>query len=1250
MSSFFETLEPRRLLASFLVTTLDDSGPGSLRLAIGMAEMSPGADVIEFDASLTGTITLGGDPLSINDDLSILGPGSDILSINANGASRHFGVFNDATVSISGLTLTRGSEFDGGSIFNSGTLTIANTVFVDNNASSSGGAIFNEGTLTITNSTVQENAAGISGGGIYSVGALTVLSSTIANNTAEASSGGGIEITGTLTLTNSTISGNTAQNFGGGIRAIGTAHTISNSTIFGNTALTEGGGISVTGPITMRSTIVAGNTGGDIGGTLDAGSTHNLIQSTTSAGGLANGTDNNLVGVDPQLSPLASNGGRTQTHASASTSPAIGAGLNPLALTTDQRGSRFARGNTVDIGSYQRQSLRLTVDALGDVEDGDYTAGNLTLREALSLSNANPVADQISFSSSLRSETITLAGTELAVLGDLTINGLGAALLSISGANASSVFFIAVDTTVSITGLTVTGGNPGTGPSGGGIRNQGTLTLANVTVTGNEATGGGGISSDGTLTLTNVTITGNTTQNSGGGVYSSGVTTLTNVTITGNTAEGIGGGISAFGTVTITDSVISNNTAGTYGGGVMIVSGTFTISGSTISNNSAVNDGGGVFVADGALTISDTSFLSNTAANGAGLSSSGTLDVTGSTFSANITTGFGGAIRTNGTATITDTVLNENKANYAGGVINEGTLTVTNSIISANEAPFGGGIVNSTTMTLTGSTITGNTATTSGGGIYNLGTITVINSTIAMNLANSGGGGILNVGTLNLFNSTVAQNTASQPGGGIRDEAGIFTMRSSIVAGNAGGDIDGTLQTGSTNNLVQNAASAGGLTNGVDGNIIGVDPRLGVINDTSGEPQFFPLLAGSPAIGMGLNPLDLTTDQRGQPRIQGSRIDIGSFEASVPPQPSGTANSDNAHSVVSVDETGNILVFRQGWTFENLQTKTGAPAATGAAAIWVDPKDGLTYVAAPTQDGLLLFSRSAQGTWTFRNLTTETSATNSPARDLTHFISVRQRIVVIAGITDNGRVVAFQQTLATTPGGGPEFRFVDISADLEAQGQQTPDLASLTSYVPRWDTWHLAGVDAQGRIQSIWINTNNPNFIRWRTDNLSAITGAPAIAGQLAVALTSWGGINLTGLDTNGNMLTTWWVPRFGGQWAISNLTTLYNGPKLIGGNITAYTTPWGGINYVGLDVTGTVRVYWWVPSFGGQWAISRLLPQGTPQENVPTGALTSSSSTAGTLNVYGLNADGNVLRMSWQPGGVNIWNIEDLTDIAIEQ
>ncbi len=76
-----------------------------------------------------------------------------------------------------------------------------------------------------------------------------------------------------------------------------------------------------------------------------------------------------------------------------------------------------------------------------------------------------------------------------------------------------------------------------------------TVTLTNVVLTGNAACGGGGIDSQGTLTLMNVTISGNTTSVpgasgcAGGGIFTSGTLTVTNSTISGNSASGNGGGI-----------------------------------------------------------------------------------------------------------------------------------------------------------------------------------------------------------------------------------------------------------------------------------------------------------------------------------------------------------------------------------------------------------------------------------------------------------------------------------------------------------------------------------------------------------------------------------------------------------------------------------------------------------------------------------------------------------------------------------
>jgi hypothetical protein len=709
-----------------------------------------------------------------------------------------------------------------------------------------------------------------------------------------------------------------------------------------------------------------------------------------------------------------------------------------------------------------------------------------------------------------------------------------------------------------------------------------------------------------------------------------------------------------FGESSLSGLTLRNGAAPDDGGAILIENlATVSVTTTTFTANEAPAGSGGAIANFGTLNLLNSTITRGvTLLDGGGIYNAGVADLNGANISGNDAGRNGGGIRNDGGfLTFTRATLFENTAGNHGGALssNGGTLAITDSTLSGNTAGVGGGglMLESTPTTITRSTIDTNTATF-GSGVHADSSLTLTSVTISGNSASSDGGGIWSGGALVINNSTIANNTAGS-GAGILVGGGSVTILSSIIAANTGGDLAGSVlpTASSTNNLISSETSAGGLVDGENGNIVGVDARLAPLSDNGGTTSTHALLPGSPALGMGINPLGLATDQRGEPRLRGSRVDIGAFEALVPPTPRGAATGSGTHHVAWVDDAGNVLVYQQGWTYEVLQEKTSAPAAIGDAIVWVDPKDSLVYVAAPSADGLLLFTRSSAGTWSFRNLITETGATDTPTRDLTHFISIRQKIVVIAGITDDGRVVAFRQSLLTTDTGEYEYLFVNIADDLVTQGFGTPTLTGLTSYVPSWDTWHLAGVDTEGNIQSIWINTNNPAFTKWRLNNLSTITGAPPIASQLAVTLTSWGGINLTGLDESGNLLTTWWVPRFEGQWAVNNLTTAHGGEPLVGGNLSGYTTPWGGINYVGVDAEGDVRVFWWVPSFEGQWAFNRLLPTSTPPEQIPTGALSSAASASGILNVFGLNTEGHVLRMSWQPGGSGIWSIEDLTEIA---
>src|SRR5437899_7629306 len=198
------------------VTNTNDSGPGSLRQALAIAN-----DGDTIDATgVSGAITLTSGTLLVNKSMTINGAGADILAVDGNAAGRVFFITSGETVAISGFTVRNG------------------------HAGNAGGGIDNENnaTLSITNCTISGNVAGL-GGGTFNNGMLSSTTTTISDNFssnggAVSNSGGGI-----LTITNSTVSGNSASS-GGGIFNIA-AFAITNSTFSGNSAQL-GGGISST--------------------------------------------------------------------------------------------------------------------------------------------------------------------------------------------------------------------------------------------------------------------------------------------------------------------------------------------------------------------------------------------------------------------------------------------------------------------------------------------------------------------------------------------------------------------------------------------------------------------------------------------------------------------------------------------------------------------------------------------------------------------------------------------------------------------------------------------------------------------------------------------------------------------------------------------------------------------------------------------------------------------------------------------
>jgi hypothetical protein len=255
--------------ATYTVTNTNDAGVGSLRQAILDANANAGADIIVF--SINGTINLTSGQIQVTGELTIDGPGMNLLTINQTTDNRVFVtgsgavifVLQDLTLTFSGpgttpysggggailaggagasTTLTNvaitnftkqignGGAISQSSSLNTHTLTITNCVFTDNKCGGAGGAVsFNSqgGTATITGCTFTNNRTGIVGantggdGGAVSTtgggsgGTYLIEKNTFLNNQAEsagAHAGAVMNTNGTLTLRFNRFVGNTCAN------------------------------------------------------------------------------------------------------------------------------------------------------------------------------------------------------------------------------------------------------------------------------------------------------------------------------------------------------------------------------------------------------------------------------------------------------------------------------------------------------------------------------------------------------------------------------------------------------------------------------------------------------------------------------------------------------------------------------------------------------------------------------------------------------------------------------------------------------------------------------------------------------------------------------------------------------------------------------------------------------------------------------------------------------------------------------
>ncbi len=349
----FSTAEPQSLVVATTIEALDPYDQvTSLRDAVAHAAELGGPQTITFDPTVFGgpqTIRLKHRNVSLEGDLTVAGPGADLLTLDGQNQTGIFETFS-GTVQVSGLTLANGRSWTGGSYYNEGgAVSLTDCVIRDSSATGrtgnkgQGGAVFNrDGTMTLTRCTLTGNFAQNEGGAVFIAGSGSVI------------------------LRDSTITGNVSNAEGGGIGLFSGTVLIDQCTIVDNN---QQGIYNFGGEVTIGRSLVAGNAPEDVfsignTGPLVTSLGHNHIgQTGLGIGWVASDTLN--TATDPLLAPLGSYGGPSPTRPPLPGSPLIGqipAGTTGVPAT-DQRGVARDPAQPTDIGAIHTSGYALSVIA-----------------------------------------------------------------------------------------------------------------------------------------------------------------------------------------------------------------------------------------------------------------------------------------------------------------------------------------------------------------------------------------------------------------------------------------------------------------------------------------------------------------------------------------------------------------------------------------------------------------------------------------------------------------------------------------------------------------------------------------------------------------------------------------------------------------------------------------------------------------------------------------------------------------------
>ncbi len=848
----------------------------NIRLRGGFSATATGTDTITTynpitnltrlsgDIGITGTVTDNSyNVVRVNDDSFI--DGFYISDGCANGSS---GVY------AGGAGLLNQSE----------NLILSNIVVEKNNAKTVGGGIYSIGNLTLINATVSDNRAGYDvltgtwptsgdGGGIYARASLVLKGDIVCLNDSTSISGGGIFKNSTGYFDASELTSLTIQNCAARIGAGGGINTQTNVVIIvsgignvsNNTARQVGGGIYNANELQLAGNFtISGNRSGY---DLD---TDTWVFSYA-VGGAGIWSSNKLT----------LQGSMIFEHNQAGTfGGAIGkeaAGLfNASGLTSLTVRNNIAR-NSVGGGIYTLAELDLS--GIGNVVFENNTSkgsgGAIYTESALTLEDARFLGNKAGYDVvSGTWQTGSIGGGGIYTSKVLTLLGTVELENNNAGGNGGSIYKTGADAlTVAAPGKLIMNQNTAVNGSGGGIYIESPLNITDCQITNNSSfEPGGGIfgSTSGTsMNISNSVISNNSSQKNGGGIYSNGPLTILNDSITDNKAG---------------YTKVTQHFSGSYSGGGVYANEELNVDGTMVlEDNMAALHGGAIYKS------ATGSFITNNAKS---------LTIRYN----EVLSGYGGGIYTaadlmlKGQNNVT-IEIRDNSATSGGGIYASASLTLDSLYIRGNKANVsGGGVYTASSAARFASrsnTFAENTATL-GAAIYAISPVEINNNTFSTNRATtSGGGAFLNNADTKVLFSTFNGNVALSGSGLYLNNPSGMTINGNILYGNDGPEISPTTGIDGNYNVIKGTSNPfTGLGNKIVASskadsifAPSVSGDLATLADNGGLTPTFNILRNG--IANNLIPVSaiatwgITTDQRGEVRPSGCKVDAGAVELQV---------------------------------------------------------------------------------------------------------------------------------------------------------------------------------------------------------------------------------------------------------------------------------------------------------------------------------------------------------------------------------